>query len=103
MSKELNFHLPRWNEILDEELYLEAVVAILKEYLEPFYINKDEKIITKTMINNYVKFGVIKPPINKKYNRSHIAYLIAVCLLKKIYSIHDVKVLIRLAMRSFAY
>ena len=98
MSEELNFRLPRWNELPELELYLEQVVAVLKEYLEPFYIDKDEKIITKTMINNYVKFGVIKPPINKKYNKSHIAYLIVVCLVKKLYSIQDIKALIRLAL-----
>ena len=93
------FHIPRWEELPDLELYLEQVVILLEEYLEPFYTDKKEKIITKTMIHNYVKFRVMKAPIHKKYNKSHIAYLITICLLKRIYSIHDIKTLIRLALR----
>lgn len=98
MSNEFNFKTPKWEELSDFEFYLEQVVRILEEYLEPFYPDKEEKIITKTMINNYVKFGVLKPPINKKYNKTHIAYLFVICLLKQIYSINEVKDLIRLAI-----
>ena len=48
------FHIPRWEEIPDIDLYLDQTVTILEKYLES-YVDEDEKIITKTMINNYVK------------------------------------------------
>ena len=39
------------------------------------------------MINNYVKHNIINPPVNKKYNKEHMAYLFVIFILKQIYSI----------------
>ncbi|MGN1299082.1 MAG: DUF1836 domain-containing protein [Candidatus Scatovivens sp.] len=96
--KNFNIHLPRWEELPNIDLYLDQVVTLLEEYLGDFMTNKEDKIITKTMINNYVKHGVIKPPENKKYSKSHLARLIVICILKQIYSINDIKNLIKLAL-----
>ena len=52
------------------------------------------------MINNYVKHKLIKPPVNKKYNKEHIAYLFVVCILKQVYPISDISELIRLAIAT---
>ena len=68
-----NLHIPRWNELPKLDLYLDQLVTTLEKNLRFFIGNKDETIITKTMINNYVKQGLIKPPKKKKYNRLHIA------------------------------
>lgn len=98
-----NFHIPRWNEIPEIDLYLDQVVTLLESHLSNYIKNdndKDEKIVTKTMINNYVKHKVIKPPVNKKYSREHIAYLFAIFILKQIYSINDIKKLIELAIST---
>lgn len=98
-----NFHIPRWNEIPNIDLYIDQVVSYLESYLAN-YISEDskveDKIITKTMINNYVKQGVIKPPINKKYNKEHLAHLFVVFILKQIYSIDEIKKLITLALET---
>ena len=83
-----NFHCPRWNELPDIELYMDQVVSILDKHLSCF-ANKDSKIITSTMINNYVKQKIVKPPKNKKYDRVHLAYLISVCTLKQIICISE--------------
>lgn len=96
--KNFNIQLPRWEELPNIDLYLDQVVTLLEEYLGDFMTNKEDKIITKTMINNYVKHGVIKPPENKKYSKSHLARLIVICILKQIYSINDIKNLIKLAL-----
>lgn len=93
-----NFYIPRWEDFPCVDLYLDQVVTLLLEYLEPFYTDKEEKIITKTMINNYVKHGVLKPPVKKKYNKNHLANLFVICLLKQVYSINNIKELIRLAL-----
>ena len=64
-----NFHLPTWEEIPNINLYMDQVVSLLENYLSNFIKPENEndtQIITKTMINNYVKHGVVKPPISKK-------------------------------------
>ena len=63
--------------------------------------NKEDKIITKTMINNYVKQGIMPAPEKKKYGKSHIAYLMVICVLKQVYSINDIGKLISLTIQYF--
>ena len=94
-----NFHIPRWNELPNIDLYMDQVLNYIENSLKD-YIKSDEKFITKTMINNYVKQGIIEPPINKKYNRLHIAELFVICILKQVYSISEVKELISLALKT---
>lgn len=104
MDKEIkDFHLPRWNELPNIDLYIDQLVCLLDEYLSGYIKNdneKEEKIITKTMINNYVKQNIIKPPINKKYDKEHVASLFVVFVLKQVYSINDIKKLIHLAIET---
>jgi len=91
-------HAPRWEELPAIDLYIDQVVKLLEDYLKDFNTDKDEKIITKAMINNYVKHGILKSPVKKKYDKSHIAHLFVICLLKQLYSINDIKELIRLGL-----
>lgn len=95
-----NFHIPRWNELPNLDLYLDQLVTILEKNLKDYIGNKEETIITKTMINNYVKQGLIKPPKKKKYSRLHIATLFVICILKQIYSISDINELMLLAVKT---
>lgn len=99
-----DFHIPRWEELPNIDLYLDQVVTLLEDYLKNLICLKDDakedKVITKTMINNYVKHGILKPPVNKKYNKTHIARLIVICILKQVYSINDINALIKLALET---
>ena len=97
----IKFHMPRWNELPDIDLYLDQVVNYLERVLGNYTVNKEDKIITKTMINNYVKQGIMPAPEKKKYNRSHIAYLLVICILKQVYSISDIGKLISLTIEHF--
>ena len=101
LNELLNFHLPRYEELPEIDLYLDQTVTLLENYLNQ-YIRKnlDEKIITKTMINNYVKQHVMEAPVNKKYSKNHIATLFVICILKQVYSIPDIAKLIELALRA---
>ncbi len=99
-SSVTNFHLPRWNELPKLDLYLDQLVTYLEKNLKDCIGNKDDIIITKTMINNYVKQGLIKPPKKKKYKRLHMATLFVICILKQIYSINDINELIKLAIKT---
>ncbi len=104
------FHIPRWDELPDIDLYLDQVVTFIDKYLSSYIksdsYNKDEKddkdgtVITKTMINNYVKQHIMEPPVKKKYNRTSIAYLFVICILKQVYSISDIDKLIKLALKN---
>lgn len=97
----MKIHIPRWNELPDIDLYLDQVVNYLERYLEQYNSNNEDKIITKTMINNYVKLGIMPAPNKKKYSREHIAYLIVICVLKQVYSINDIGKLISLTIQHF--
>ena len=91
------FHIPRWNELPNIDLYMDQVLNYIENCLKD-YIKSDEKFITKTMINNYVKQGILEAPVNKKYNKIHIAKLFVICILKQVYSISEIKELITLAL-----
>ena len=86
-----NYHIPRWNELPDFELYMDQILNFLAKNTEVFGIDEKEKIITNSMINNYVKLGLIKAPVKKRYNRNHIANLIMITILKRILSMHEIK------------
>lgn len=86
----MNYHCPRWNELPEIELYVDQVVSILQNNLAIFSKDKEVPIITASMINNYVKQGVLQAPTKKKYNKMHLAYLFVICILKKIMSISEI-------------
>ena len=85
----LSYHLPRWEELPDFDIYMDQIIALIERYLNILDDGK-ERIITNSMINNYVKLKLIPKPNKKKYNKEHIAYLIAITLLKQILTISEV-------------
>lgn len=97
-----DFNLPEYKELPDIALYMEQIVGYIKECLEQFS-NKDDSIITPFMVNNYVKAKIINPPKDKKYNRDHIGYLIAISMLKSVVSMRDIAVFIDLDRKSDLY
>ena len=86
----LEFHLPRFNELPDIDLYMDQVLNIIENSLIIFSSENDENIITKSMINNYVKQNVIEKPFKKRYKKFHVAYLIIISILKKVLSISEI-------------
>ena len=91
-----DFHLPRYEELPDLEIYMDQELQLLNKYIDPI-VQTD---ITKTMINNYVKKGVVSPPIKKKYTKEHLAHLIVVSFLKLVYSMDEITLLIAFQMHS---
>ncbi len=84
------FTLPRWDDFPSFDIYVDQVLTLVNDYLSVFKM-ENEEIITKSMINNYVKEGMIPKPVNKKYNRYHLAYLIAITILKHVATIPEIK------------
>ena len=86
----INYHCPRWDELPDIGLYMDQVVGVLEKHLALFAEDEDTKIITSTMINNYVKQHVVTPPQKKRYDRIHLAYFYLVCILKRFLNISEI-------------
>ena len=94
------FHLPRFNELPRVPLYKDQVITYLEDVAKSINVNTDEKILTPTMLNNYVKQKVVSPPKDKKYNEKHLAYLIVVCVLKQVFSLQEICSLINVQIES---
>ena len=67
--------LPYWDELPEIDLYMDQVVALMEKYMSFHKTDENTKIITNSMINNYVKLGIMPAPVRKKYSKVHIAYL----------------------------
>lgn len=87
------YKLPRWAELPDLDLYMDQVLALIDRYLSS-YPGFDRRGLTSSMVNNYVKQGVMPPPVKKKYTRTHLAHLIIICLLKACFPIASIQQLI---------
>ena len=86
----VNYHLPRWEELPEIDLYMDQVLHFIEKYAI-FPVDEEGQSITKSMINNYVKLGLMPKPIKKKYSRTHVAYLIAITTLKQVLTISEVQ------------
>ena len=91
--------LQRWDELPDIELYMDQVITLMGKYfgwLSP----QDESVLTSSMINNYVKIGIIPAPIKKKYSRTHLFRLIIICVMKRVLPINDIAALIETLLET---
>lgn len=75
--------------IPDIDLYMDQVTTFMDSNLAPAKRNPDDKVLTKTMINNYTKDGLLPPPEKKKYSKEHMLLLIFIYYFKNILCIND--------------
>lgn len=84
------------DEIPNIELYMDQVTRFFDERLRSTTRNKEEdKILTKTMINNYAKNDVLPAPVKKRYTRDHMITLLIIYYFKYFLSINDIETIIR--------
>lgn len=76
------------------ELYMDQVTSFIDGQLAGSKRHEDDKLLTKTMINNYTKHDLLPPPIKKKYSKEHLLSLIFIYYLKNILSINDIHTLL---------
>ncbi|MBE7037135.1 MAG: DUF1836 domain-containing protein [Ruminococcaceae bacterium] len=91
------YAVPQWEELPKLSLYMDQVIGLMEEYLS-IYEKTGEKLITSSMVNNYVKLGIIPKPDKKRYNRVHLAYLIMICILKQVLSISMIQKMLPLTL-----
>lgn len=82
------------DDIPDIALYMDQVTTFMDEQLKSCRRYPDDKILTKTMINNYAKNSVIPAPLKKKYSKEHLLLLIFVYYFKSFLSISDIRTLL---------
>lgn len=105
LEKLEEFKLPTYEEFPSIPLYMEQVVTYIGDCLEIFSGRRDDpynsNVITPFMVNNYVKAKIITPPSEKKYSKEHLAYLLAIALLKPVVPMRDIATLIDLDKEFF--
>ena len=82
----------KWDQIPDIELYMDQVLNFMKK--QHIGLEGDETL-TATMVNNYIKKGLLPRAHRKKYKKEHVAYLTAICLFKKVLSVSDTDKLLK--------
>ena len=81
----------RPHDIPNIDLYMDQVTTFMDEHLETTKRFEDDKLLTKTMINNYTKNKLLPNPDKKKYSKEHMYLLVFIYYLKNFLSISDVK------------
>ena len=90
-----NIDYIRAEEIPNINLYMDQVTTFMDEQLASTKRYDDDKILTKTMINNYTKNHLLPPPVKKKYSREHVLILIFIYYFKNILSIKDIETVLK--------
>ena len=81
-------------DIPNIELYMDQVTTFMEEQLASTKRYDEDKILTKTMINNFAQNKILPPPEKKRYSREHILMLIFIYYFKNILSINDIQTLL---------
>ena len=91
------FEASSWESLPDIELYMDQITGYLNRQLRVQAKDdaEDGQILTSSMINNYVKNGLITRPTQKRYDREQLAQLYMLCSMKQILAIPDAAALIR--------
>lgn len=82
-------------DIPNIDLYMDQVTTFMDKHLETFKRYEEDKLLTKTMINNYTKNNLLPSPDKKKYSKDHMFFLIFIYYMKSIMSITDIQSLLK--------
>ena len=82
-------------------LYMDQVTTFMDEHLSDCKRREDDKILTKTMINNYTKNNLLPPPVKKKYSKEHLYVLTFIYYFKNLLSISDIQTLLNPLTEQF--
>jgi Domain of unknown function (DUF1836). len=87
--KKLDYINP--DDIPNIDLYMDQVTTFMDEHLQSSKRYNEDKLLTKTMINNYTKNDLLPSPNKKKYSKEHLLLLIFIYYFKNILSISDIQ------------
>lgn len=86
-----------WENLPDISLYMDQVLSLMSRQTIHF---GEEDHLTAAMVNNYIKDGVAPRAEGKRYNKTHLAYLTMICVLKQVLPVKDVALLTSRGMES---
>lgn len=93
LKERLNQERPAsWEALPDIALYMDQVISYMPRQLIRYDENEN---LTSAMVNNYIKDGLLPRADGKKYGQPHLAYLTAICALKQVLSVKEMKTLIQ--------
>lgn len=93
-----NINLDAFPEI---DLYMDQVMQLFENKLNYTKRNAEDKVLTKTMINNYAKDNLIMKIKNKKYTKNHLILIGLIYNLKGSLSLTDIKTILTPIINSF--
>ena len=79
-----------YEQMPDFPLYMDQMLSYMERQVLRF---DGDDGLTAAMVNNYTKSGLLPRAVGKKYNREHLAYLTAICVLKRVMSARDIDLL----------
>ncbi len=95
-----NYEAIPWDRLPEIDLYMDQVITYMDRQLDGFQRIKANKLLTPSMINNYVKDKVLDRPEQKKYSRNHLAILTFICMLKPVLAIQDISSLLHALLQD---
>ena len=93
LDKISSFDYIHADQIPNIDLYMDQVTTFMDEQLAASKRYESDKILTKTMINNYAKNNLLPSPDKKKYSKEHVMVLIFIYYFKNVLPINDIKTL----------
>ena len=85
----------------DMEIYMDQAETFLNRELEIYKKNEKDKVITKTMIGNYVKHNMMPRPVNKKYSEDHLIMLTLIFYLKGSFQMEEIEKIVKPLMDNY--
>lgn len=90
------FRMPRYGELPGVMLYRDQVISFVEQVFAPLGTLSDDPWLTPSMVNNYVKLGLVAHPKKKQYGREQIAELLVICIFKRFLPISAVRSLFQI-------
>lgn len=82
-------------DIPNIDLYMDQVTSFMETQLKSTKRNDDDKVLTKTMINNYAKNDLLPAPLKKKYSKEHLLILTFIYYFKNILTMKDIEMILK--------
>lgn len=89
--KNLPFNpLDPWDSYPTIGLYMDQVLSIVNHQLASYLEDPGDRAMTSSMVNNYVKQGLLEAPVKKKYSREQVTRLVMIGILKQVMSMAQI-------------
>lgn len=83
------------------DLYMDQVTTFMEKHLGELKRYPDDKVLTKTMINNYAKNNLLPSPVKKKYNQEHILLLVFIYYFKNLLNFTDIETILSYVTENY--